>query len=72
MDFAMEIYSKQKKFTGLTLLNEIIILQNKWRARGLDDEMLIKIKCFYVPSYVSLTKLWARFDVGKFDVNTFR
>ncbi|MBA7543960.1 hypothetical protein ES705_36304 [subsurface metagenome] len=51
MDFAMEIYSKQKKFSGQTLLNELTILNNKWEMRGLDSDLLLKIKRIYVPAY---------------------
>ncbi|MBA7624937.1 hypothetical protein ES703_32357 [subsurface metagenome] len=49
--FAKEIYSKQKKFKSQTLLNELTILDNKWEMRGLDSELLLKIKNFYVPTY---------------------
>jgi len=49
--FGKEIYSKQKKFTGQTLLNELAILNDKWDRRGLDEDLLMKIKRFYVPAY---------------------
>ncbi|MBA7658703.1 hypothetical protein ES703_66662 [subsurface metagenome] len=49
--FGKEIYSKQKKFKGQTLLNELRILDDKWEMRGLNSELLMKIKLFYVPSY---------------------
>ena len=71
MAFAKEIYSKRKKFKHQTLINEIVILENKWRARGLDDEVLVKIKRFYVQAYGPIADLLARFDVGRFDLNTF-
>lgn len=67
MAFAKEIYSKQKKFKSQTLINELAILDDKWKRRGLDVGLLTKIKEFYVPIYGPV----ARFDVGKFDVNTF-
>jgi len=49
--FGKEIYSKQKKFKGQTLLNELAILDDKWHRRGLDSDLLLEIKRFYVPSY---------------------
>lgn len=51
MAFAKEIYSKQKKFKGQTLLNELAILDDKWHRRGLDETLLNTIKMFYVPTY---------------------
>ena len=49
--FAKEIYSKRKKFSGLTLVNELKILDEKWNRRGLDWITLENIKNFYVPAY---------------------
>lgn len=49
--FAKEIYSKKKKFTGQTLINELKILDEKWNRRGLDWITLENIKNFYVPAY---------------------
>lgn len=69
MAFAKEIYSKQRKFKGQTLLNELRILDDKWQMRGLDAGLLAEIKDFYVPVY--LGPLVCRFDVGRFDANTF-
>ena len=69
MAFAKEIYSKQNKFKEQTLLNELRILDNKWAMRGLNASLLAEIKDFYVPIY--LGPLVCRFDVGRFDVNTF-
>jgi len=51
MAFAKEIYSKQNKFKGQTLLNELAILDQKWGMRGLNTDLLNKIKSFYVPTY---------------------
>ncbi|MBA7624935.1 hypothetical protein ES703_32355 [subsurface metagenome] len=65
----MEIYSKQNKFKGQTLFNELRILDEKWHRRGLNGSLLAEIKDFYVPVY--LGPLVCRFDVGRFDVNTF-
>ncbi|GAI07049.1 unnamed protein product [marine sediment metagenome] len=69
MAFAKEIYSKQKKFKGQTLLNELTILDNKWAMRGLDGGLLSQIKNFYVPPYPVIEV--CRFDVGRFDVDVF-
>lgn len=51
MIFAKEIYSKKKKLTGQTLINELKILDEKWNRRGLDWTTLENIKNFYVPAY---------------------
>lgn len=69
MDFAMEIYRLLKIHKGQTLLNELRILDDKWYRRGLNASLLAEIKDFYVPIY--LGPLVCRFDVGRFDVNTF-
>lgn len=69
MAFAKEIYSKQRKFKGQTLLNELAILDEKWTRRGLHAGLLAKIKDFYVPTYLVLEP--CRFDVGRFDVCIF-
>lgn len=49
--FGKEIYSRQKRFKYQTLINEIQILEEKWRARGLDYNLLDEIKEFYVEAY---------------------
>ena len=49
--FAKEIYKKQNKFKGQTLLNELRILDDKWHRRGLSASLLAEIKDFYVPIY---------------------
>lgn len=49
--FGKEIYSKQKKFKGQTLINELAILDDKWDRRGLDTGLLAEIKNFYIPIY---------------------
>ena len=69
--FGKEIYKRQNKFKGQTLLNELRILDDKWERRGLDGDLLEKIKVFYVPTYRKLICIVARFDVGRFDVNCF-
>lgn len=42
--FGKEIYSKANKHKGETLYNEIMILEEKWEARGLTPELLKIIK----------------------------
>lgn len=69
MAFAKEIYSKQRKFKGQTLINELEILDHKWTRRGLDAGLLAEIKNFYVTTYPIPD--FCRFDVGRFDVNVF-
>lgn len=49
--FGKEIYKKQNKFKGQTLLNELEILDKKWEMRGLNSTLLKEIKNFYVPTY---------------------
>lgn len=63
--FGKEIYSKQKRFKGQTLLNELTILNNKWEARGLDPILLEEIKNFYVPLYKIVTPF--RLDLSLLD-----
>lgn len=65
MIFAKEIYKKQRKSTSRTLLNEIIILQNKWSDRGLDPLLLEIIKEHYVPTYANLRPF--RLDISLLD-----
>jgi len=55
--FGKEIYKKQNKFKGQTLLNELRILDDKWDRRGLDTTLLNTIKRFYVPTYPPLIVL---------------
>lgn len=58
MDFAMEIYRLLKTHKGQTLLNELIILNNKWEMRGLNTDLLNEIKTFFVPAYVPIIPYW--------------
>ena len=63
--FGKEIYSKQNKFKGQTLINELKILEDKWEKRGLDWNLLEKIKDFYVPAYPE--GLYFMFDISLLD-----
>lgn len=65
MIFAKEIYKRQKKFTGQTLLNELIILDYKWEQRGLNGHLLDQIKAFYVEAYASIIPF--RLDISELD-----
>jgi len=49
--FAKEVVKAAKKHKGETLIGELEILQDKWSGRGLDVEIMNKIKKYYVPSY---------------------
>ena len=71
MAFAKQIYKLKNKCSGQTLINELMILEEIWRSRGLDDNVLDTIKKFYVQNYKKVYELWCRFDIGKFDINTF-
>lgn len=63
--FGKEIYSKQRKFKDLTLLNEVVILEQKWESRGLDPIILERIKRFYVQPYLYITPF--RCDISLLD-----
>lgn len=63
--FGKEIYKRQKKFKGQTLLNEIAILDDKWQRRGLDPILLENIKNFYVGPYKYVTPF--RLDISLLD-----
>ncbi len=53
--FAKEIYSKERKYKGSALLNEVVILEQKWDSRGLNPIVLEAIKRFYVYGYTYIT-----------------
>lgn len=71
MAFAKQIYKLKSKFKSQTLIDELIILEEIWRGRGLNPDKLDEIKKFYVTPYTKLYELFCRFDIGKFDINTF-
>lgn len=70
MAFAKEIYSKQKRYKGQTLINELRILDDKWERRGLNPALLTAIKTFYVPSYY-VPALMTCFEESCFEVSCF-
>jgi hypothetical protein len=43
LNYARELYSLSQRFSGKTLENEARILASKWKARGLTEDILIKI-----------------------------
>lgn len=49
--FGKQVVKLRKKYQGNLLFNELEILQNLWFGRGLDFELLNKIKHYYVPSW---------------------
>lgn len=46
--FGKEIYSKTLSHSGESLVNEAIILENKWHMRGLDHAYMEKIKEIFI------------------------
>lgn len=55
--FAKEIYRLNKTHSSQALIAEAYILEEKWRARGLDHEILEKIKGMYIEAYKNYFKL---------------
>jgi len=49
--FAKEIYRLKRRCTAQTLLNEVIIREQKWEARGLNVNRLDDIKELYLQMY---------------------
>jgi len=58
--FGKEIYRLKQRHQNQALINEAIILENKWKARGLDDTLLEKIKKHYIQAYAPLPKCLPR------------
>jgi NRPS condensation-like uncharacterized protein len=50
--FAKEIYRLQRRCSAQTLLNEMVIREKKWEARGLNIYRLDDIKKFYFQPYI--------------------
>ncbi|MCX8014807.1 MAG: hypothetical protein N2748_02195 [candidate division WOR-3 bacterium] len=44
INFGREVWKLAKRFTGSQLLNAVNVLLNKWVARGLDQDILEKIR----------------------------
>ena len=58
--FGKEIYSKANKHKGESLYNEIMILEDKWEARGLTPYLLEIIKNIWgvaIPFRLDISKL---------------
>ena len=65
--FAKEIYKKASYHTHQTLVSEVEILQQKWIKRGLNWELLDRIKLLYAPPYK--TGNFFRLDTSLLDGN---
>jgi len=66
--FAKEIVRLKKKHSGETLIKELHILQDKWKARGLNSLILDKIKKYYIPSYTpEVTPEYFKLDISVLD-----
>lgn len=57
--FAKECVNRKSKHSSLTLLTEIEILQQKWSSRGLDLDVMDRIKdALSVPHIMGITEEW--------------
>ena len=63
--FGKEIYRLKKHHQDETLIDEAVILERKWEARGLDANLLETIKEFYIPSYKP--SAYFRLDISLLD-----
>jgi len=63
--FAKELYRIEKLFKSNTLYNEATILEEKWKARGLNDIILERIKEFYIEGYK--VRVCFRLDISELD-----
>ena len=63
--FGKEIFRLKQHHREQTLINEAIILEQKWESRGLDNSLLEEIKKFYIPAYE--IPGYFRFDVSLLD-----
>lgn len=69
MNFGKKVAQLVKKFKGQNLLRELEILDRIWLSRGLNLELLNRIKHQLVNIYPLVVV--CRFDVCRFDVGTF-
>lgn len=63
--FGKEILKKINKSTSQTLINEVLILEQKWEARGLDPILLEQIKNLYIQPYTYIRPF--RYDISLLD-----
>ena len=63
--FGKEIYRLRRHHKDETLINEAVILETKWEARGLDANLLDAIKTFYIPAYKP--PVYFRLDISLLD-----
>jgi len=69
MVFAKEYYKALRKHTDNTMSRETLIVENKWRTRGLHATYLNNI-ILLLTGRGTLNKI-CLFDVGRFDVEVF-
>ena len=63
--FAKELYRLRYHHSTTTLITEAEILEEKWRARGLNYGLLDTIKAYYIPSYE--TRQHFKLDISDLD-----
>jgi len=63
--FGKELYRLRNTHTSDTLINEAIILEQKWESRGLDPIYLEYIKNFYIQAYANVRPF--RLDISLLD-----
>jgi len=63
--FAKEIYRLKQHHSDATLINEARILEAKWESRGLDGELLERIKRLYIEAYPAYN--FFRLDISLLD-----
>jgi sulfur transfer complex TusBCD TusB component (DsrH family) len=66
--FAKEILKLMKKHKGESLINEVYIIENKWKARGLNEETLKEIEYLYLPIIKPIPTIeYFRLDISVLD-----
>ncbi|MEM2614619.1 MAG: hypothetical protein QXO15_10445 [Nitrososphaerota archaeon] len=64
--FAKQVNKLIGKYKGEVLINELKILDEIWEKRGLDPQLLLKIKLYYYPQYPHLINYF-RLDISELD-----
>jgi len=64
---AEEMSKVAKRHKSDTAVNEAIIIDEKWKVRGLDPQYLNRIKTLILQEYINICK----FDEGLFDICKF-
>jgi hypothetical protein len=66
--FGKELHRLITHHTDKTLINEAIILEQKWSSRGLKDFFLDRMKHYYIQPYVTPPAIpWFRLDISLLD-----